>query len=116
MKNPNGKGVGWLDNYGNVWVPTPDMHGGPGWTVQYPNGGHHHAYPGGRVRYAVMQYTTVAPEPHVYIIGALMLLLLMGDDFLGIVADDTLIPVVGAAMLPVTITEYYCEDCGESWR
>jgi len=26
------------------------MHGGEGWTVQYPGGDHSHAYPGGGVR------------------------------------------------------------------
>ena len=50
VKNPNGKGWGWVDDKGNVWVWTPNMHGGPGWTVQEPDGGHSHAYPGGGVR------------------------------------------------------------------
>ena len=49
-KNPNGNGWGWVDKEGNVWVWTPDMHGGPGWTVQKPDGGHSHAYPGGGTR------------------------------------------------------------------
>jgi hypothetical protein len=49
-KNPNGKGWGWVDNKGNIWVWTPNMHGGPGWIVQEPDGGHSHAYPGGGTR------------------------------------------------------------------
>ena len=49
-KNPNGKGNGWVDSQGNVWVWDPNMHGGPGWVVQEPGGGHSHAYPGGKVR------------------------------------------------------------------
>ena len=49
-RNPNGQGYGWVDNKGNVWVWTPNMHGGPGWTVQSPDGGHSHAYPGGGTR------------------------------------------------------------------
>ena len=49
-KNPNGKGNGWVDSKGNVWVWEPNMHGGQGWVVQEPGGGHSHAYPGGGVR------------------------------------------------------------------
>ena len=26
------------------------MHGGQGWTIQYPDGRHKHAYPGGHIR------------------------------------------------------------------
>lgn len=50
VKNPNGKGRGWESKDGGVWVPTPGMHGGDGWTVQYPDGSHWHAYPGGGTR------------------------------------------------------------------
>ena len=49
-KNPNGQGYGWVDQKGNIWVWTPRMHGGEGWTIQYPDGGHGHAYPGGKMR------------------------------------------------------------------
>ena len=38
VKNPNGKGTGWQSNDGGVWVWTPGMHGGDGWTIQYPDG------------------------------------------------------------------------------
>ena len=51
VKNPNGKGWGWVDNKGNVWVWNPGMHGGEGWVIQEPDGGHSHAYPGGGVRH-----------------------------------------------------------------
>jgi hypothetical protein len=53
VKNPNGQGKGWLDEKGEVWVPTGDnAHGGPHWDVQNPRtGGHRNVYPGGRVRY-----------------------------------------------------------------
>ncbi|MGH1519542.1 RHS repeat-associated core domain-containing protein [Chryseobacterium sp. JK1] len=40
VKNPNGKGSGWLDKEGRVWVPTD--HGGthaPHWDRQEPKGG-----------------------------------------------------------------------------
>jgi RHS repeat-associated protein len=49
-RNPNGKGHGWVDNKGNVWVWNPNMHGGEGWVVQEPDGGHSHAYPGGKTK------------------------------------------------------------------
>ncbi|WNE40697.1 MAG: hypothetical protein mread185_000154 [Mycoplasmataceae bacterium] len=50
VKNPNGKGKGWLDKKGNVWVPNDKGHGGPNWEVQAPNGDHWHVYPDGKVR------------------------------------------------------------------
>ena len=49
-RDPNGKGWGWVDKKGNVWKWTPKMHGGEGWTIQQPDGGHSHAYPGGGTR------------------------------------------------------------------
>lgn len=53
-KAPNGQ-WGWVDNKGNVWVPTgpegsPDAHGGPHWDVQKPGGGYINVYPGGTRR------------------------------------------------------------------
>ena len=50
VRNPNGKGWGWIDAKGNVWVWEPRMHGGKGWSIQEPGGGHGHAYPGGGTR------------------------------------------------------------------
>jgi len=61
VKNPNGPGRGYLDDKGNVWVPTGTAgapgtgttgpaHGGPHWDVESPGGGHTNVYPGGRVR------------------------------------------------------------------
>lgn len=47
---PNGRGSGWVDADGNVWVPTgpgADAHGGPHWDVQKPDGGYDNIYPGG---------------------------------------------------------------------
>ena len=46
-KNPDGKGWGWVDKDGNIWEWFPDMHGGAGWIIHKPKGGHGHAYPGG---------------------------------------------------------------------
>ena len=58
MASPNGKGNGWLDSKGHVWVPTGpgskssgDAHGGAHWDVQAPRGGgRRNIYPGGRER------------------------------------------------------------------
>ena len=39
VPNPNGKGYGWEDSKGNIWVPTGKggaAHGGPHWDVQTP--------------------------------------------------------------------------------
>jgi hypothetical protein len=53
VKNPNGRGSGWLDDKGRVWVPSGQggsAHGGPQWDVQTPGGGYDNVYPGGKVR------------------------------------------------------------------
>ena len=52
-KNPNGRGYGWEDRDGNVWVPTGPgaaAHAGPHWDVQRPDGTYVNVYPGGRLR------------------------------------------------------------------
>jgi hypothetical protein len=49
---PNGD-WGWVDDDGNVWVPTGQggsAHGGPHWDVNYPGGGYGNVYPGGGSR------------------------------------------------------------------
>jgi RHS repeat-associated protein len=46
--NPNGKGFGWQDAKGDVWVPTGQgglAHGGPHWDVQTPGGGYRNVKP-----------------------------------------------------------------------
>ncbi|MBF0474978.1 MAG: hypothetical protein HQK59_03940 [Deltaproteobacteria bacterium] len=54
VKNPNGRGSGWRDDNGDVWVPTGprpgEAHGGPNWYVQTPGGGYTNVYPGGNQR------------------------------------------------------------------
>ena len=63
VPSPNGRGYGWLDDNGNVWVPTGwagapgtgttgPAHGGPHWDVQNPNNPNQpvNVYPGGRRR------------------------------------------------------------------
>ncbi|MDM5182148.1 polymorphic toxin type 37 domain-containing protein, partial [Massilia sp. DJPM01] len=47
------KGSGWVDDKGNVWVPTGPgdlAHGGPHWDVQNAGGGYINVYPGGKRR------------------------------------------------------------------
>ena len=63
-KNPNGEGKGWLDAKGNVWIWDPEMHGGAGWVIQEPGGGHKHAYPGGGVRIHRVD-VTLSQEPNI---------------------------------------------------
>jgi hypothetical protein len=112
VKNNNGRGgSGWKDTNGNVWVPDNTMHGSPGWVVQYPRGGHHHAYPDGHIRYATKQ-PFLTPR-RIASFGLLAVLIL--DDFIGVgVADDVLIPAAaGFALMPEAT--YYCDVCRESW-
>ena len=46
MKNPNGRGTGWLDRNGDVWIPT-DHNGthAPHWERQQPGGDYENIYP-----------------------------------------------------------------------
>lgn len=53
VKNPNGPGKGYVDDKGDVWVPTgpgPRAHGGAHWDVQTPGGGYRNVYLGGNAR------------------------------------------------------------------
>ena len=53
VPNPNGRGNGWQDSNGDVWVPTGQggsAHGGPHWDKQTPGGGYTNVYPGGGQR------------------------------------------------------------------
>ncbi|WP_341501920.1 RHS repeat-associated core domain-containing protein [Gallaecimonas sp. GXIMD4217] len=51
VRSPNGRGYGYPDKRGNVWVPTgPNGHGGPHWDVQKPGGGYINVHPGGKTR------------------------------------------------------------------
>ena len=45
-----GSDYGWKDSKGRIWIPDGKMHGGKGWTRQYPDGSHDHVFPGGNVR------------------------------------------------------------------
>ena len=92
VNNPNGKGKGWKAKDGGVWVWTPTMHGDPGWTIQYPGGGHSHAYPGGGVRNHFESEQSVGKSV-VNIVGGLVVIgVLLGDNFIGGYQDDHYIP------------------------
>ena len=62
VKNPNGPGKGWPAKDGGVWVPDDNMHGGHGWTVQYPDGSHWHAYPEGGKREHFSSYAGIGSD------------------------------------------------------
>ena len=115
VKNPNGPGKGWLDKHGRIWVWTPNMHGGEGWTIQYPNGGHHHEYPGGHVRYAQLQTEMVSASPFRATIGVALCMIVIADDMLGILIDDPLLVPAAACFMPTIKEYYYCEVCGQLW-
>ena len=116
VKNPNGFGKGWLADDGGVWVWTPNMHGGKGWTIQYPGGKHSHAYPGGGVRnHFVSQNVGENPKWLVFV-GVASTALLLADDLTGVgVANDFLLP--GSVMcvfygMNVGLEKQVCEECG----
>ena len=118
VNNPNGPGKGWEDKNGNVWIPDNTMHGGEGWTVQYPNGGHEHAYPGGHIRKATA-YSNKIGGTATMLVGTVVIIALLANDLTGVgIADDSLIPatagcyVVGWDQIKTT---YHCDVCDEWW-
>ena len=89
VKNPNGPGWGWPAEDRGVWMPDPDMHGGEGWTIQYPGGGHSHAYPGGGVRNHFELEQSTGRSITMILGGAVTTVYLLANDFTGVgVADD----------------------------
>ena len=97
VKNPNGNGYGWQANDGGVWVWTPNMHGGKGWTVQYPNGKHTHAYPGGGTRTHFSNDGSLGVKIG---FGLVATVILLADNVTVLGAsDDPLIPLVWSAIL-----------------
>ena len=114
VKNPNGPGFGWTDKGGDVWVWTPDMHGGEGWTVQQPKGGHYHAYPGGAIRRST-GYKPSNNRIGGLIVGSVFVGVLVLDDLVGFVADDALIPAaLGCfAVWDTMDSNSSCDICGQ---
>ena len=116
VKNPNGFGWGWQAKDGGVWVPDPDMHGGEGWTVQYPGGEHSHAYPGGKVRNHFRKTQSTTKSIIMVFFGAIVTVGLVVDDLTGIgVADDPLLVASTACVFNGfngLFEEKTCEICG----
>jgi len=99
VKNPNGFGYGWEAKDGGVWVWTPGMDGGEGWTIQYPNGNHKHAYPGGGTRSHFSLDTFLIPSALIGV-SAVATVVLLADNVSGVgTFDDVLIPVIWSAVL-----------------
>ena len=117
MKNPNGKGWGWLAQDGGVWVYTPGMHGGEGWTIQYPKGGHSHAYPGGGIRNHFEPEQSTGKSIVMLFAGAVITVGLLIDNFTGIGAiDDSLIAVSASCFVggvENVLGKKVCVICGE---
>ena len=117
VKDPNGKGEGWLAKDGGVWVWTPNMHGGDGWTIQYPGGGHSHAYPGGKVRNHFQPEQSTEESLIMIFVGTVSTVALIADDVTVVgIADDGAI-AGSAACIAVGMNGIFgrkvCSVCGE---
>lgn len=117
MKNPNGPGKGWEAKDGGVWIPSPNMHGGEGWTIQYPGGDHSHAYPGGGVRNHFKAEQSTGSSIIMIFGGALATVYLIANDFTGVgTADDPLLAGSIACFyggIKGISGKKVCTECGE---
>ena len=117
VRNPNGQNKGWLSKDGGVWVPDDDMDGGEGWVVQYPNGEHWHAYPGGHVRKHIKYEPPTDDAVIMIFAGAVVTAGLLLDNTTGVgFADDVFIPAsTGCFITGINglVGRYVCSDCGE---
>mgnify|MGYP001377050804 CR=1 FL=1 len=112
-KNPNGPETGWQARDGGVWVWTPNMHGGDGWTVQYPNGEHSHAYPGGKTRNHFQRENSLGESVTRTFVGMVGTIWLFANDASGIgVIDDACIPATAACFVS-GFSKRVCSECGE---
>ena len=119
VRNPNGEGKGWLAKDGGVWVWTPNMHGGDGWTIQYPGGKHGHAYPGGGVRKHYESENSATESAIMIFVGVSVTAIVLADDVTGVgVADDPLV-VGSVSCLIGGLNGIYgkkiCTECGEEY-
>ena len=116
-RNPNSPGWGWPAKDGGVWVPTPKMHGGEGWTIQYPNGEHNHAYPGGKVRNHFQREQSLGNSIVMMLAGGILTGLFIVDDITGIgTVDDPLLAGSTACFvggLNGILGKKVCTICGE---
>ena len=117
VNNPNGKGKGWPAKDGGVWIPSPNMHGGEGWTIQYPGGKHDHAYVGGGRRTHYQAECSFSKSLGKIVGGALITTFFLLDDFTIIGTIDDAALVGSTAMLISGINEIFrkevCSVCGE---
>ncbi len=117
VRNSNGHGWGWPAKDGGIWVPDPDMHGGEGWTVQYPSGNHKHAYPSGKMRNHFEYEQSMLKSVGLVAIGVTGILIFSLDNFIGFgVADDPLIVssgVIFAGGINGLRGRKVCTECGE---
>ena len=117
VKNPNGPGRGWPAKDGGVWMPTPNMHGGEGWTVQYPGGGHSHAYPGGKVRNHFQVEQSAGQSIIMIFTGAILTVGLIADDFTGFGIADNFLTAASTACFACGVNgllgKEFCAECGE---
>ena len=117
VKNPNGPGKGWKAKDGGVWIHSPNMHGGEGWTIQYPGGGHSHAYPSGGVRNHFEAEQSIGSSIIMIFGGALATAYLVANNLTGVgAADDPLlagsIACFGGGINGI-FGKKVCTECGE---
>lgn len=102
---------------GGVWVWTPNMHGGEGWTVQYPGGDHSHAYLGGGVRNHFELEQPAIDSVVMIFVGLSVIAALALDDTTGIGVADNALMAGGAACFVGGIDgicgKKVCSVCGE---
>lgn len=117
VRNPNGPGWGWPAKDGGVWIPSPKMDGGEGWTIQYPGGGHSHAYPGGGVRNHFELEQSTGRSIIMIFSGAAATIYLIANDITGFgVADDPWLAGSMACFVAGVnglIGKKVCTECGE---
>ena len=92
VKSPSGD-YGWKDTNGRVWIPDGKMHGGAGWTREYPDGSHDHVYEDGNVR--VHKSTSNSASANWLVIA--LSIILLGVVILSPIPGDEII--VGGALL-----------------
>lgn len=90
------------------------------WTIQYPDGSHKHAYPGGKIRSHKETISQPIDNGVLVFVGTVGIALIALDDLTGIgVVDDILIPVIGAACFcdvnQLVPKKQRCTLCGGEW-
>ncbi|MBE5906274.1 MAG: hypothetical protein E7277_05695 [Lachnospiraceae bacterium] len=92
VKAPSGN-YGYKDSKNRVWVPDGKMHGGKGWTREYPDGSHDHVYENGNLRVHSSKSNSASNNWLLVAVG----ILLLGVTVLSPIPGDEI--VVGGALL-----------------